>query len=60
MPPAFEISAIFPASPGQLYTAWLDSAQHSAMTGGAADISAEPGATFTAWDGYIYFKEKNR
>ncbi len=60
MPPAFESSAIFPASPGQLYTAWLDAAQHSAMTCGAADVSAEPGATFTAWDGYIYFKEKNR
>lgn len=54
MPPAFEISAIFPASPEQLYTAWLDSAQHSAMTGGAAEVSDQPGAAFTAWDGYIH------
>jgi uncharacterized protein YndB with AHSA1/START domain len=54
MSPAFEISTIISASPDRLYAAWLDSAQHSAMTGGSAQVSAEPGAAFTAWDGYIH------
>ncbi|MFO7672010.1 MAG: hypothetical protein R6W31_20300 [Bacteroidales bacterium] len=29
----FEVSAEIPASSGQIYDAWLDSEQHSAMTG---------------------------
>ncbi|HLF80485.1 MAG TPA: SRPBCC domain-containing protein [Anaerolineales bacterium] len=49
----FEMSAVIPASAAELYEAWLDSAGHSAMTGGAAETSAEPGGRFTAWDGYI-------
>ncbi len=49
----FEISALLPASTGEIYTAWLDSASHSEMTGGAAQVSAEVGGEFSAWDGYI-------
>src|SRR3990172_4941340 len=49
----FEVSAVIPASAAELYEAWLDSASHSAMTGGAAETSAEAGGSFTAWDGYI-------
>ena len=49
----FELSEIFPATPEALYAAWLDPEQHSAMTGGVAETSAEDGASFTAWDGYI-------
>jgi activator of HSP90 ATPase len=49
----FEVSAVIPGSAAELYEAWLDSASHSAMTGGAAETSAEPDASFTAWDGYI-------
>ena len=49
----FEVSAVIPASAAVLYEAWLDSASHSAMTGAAAETSAEPDGRFTAWDGYI-------
>jgi len=49
----FEVSAVIPASAAELYEAWLDSASHSAMTGSAAETSAEIGGRFTAWDGYI-------
>jgi uncharacterized protein YndB with AHSA1/START domain len=49
----FEVSEVFQATSEQLYQAWLDSDNHSAMTGGSAKISPEIGAAFTAWDGYI-------
>jgi len=49
----FEISTRIAVAPETLYHAWLDSAEHSAMTGGAANVNAEPGAAFTAWDDYI-------
>lgn len=42
-----------PATPAAVYQAWLSSAGHSAMTGGRAEISAEVGAAFTCWGGYI-------
>jgi activator of HSP90 ATPase len=49
----FALTAVVPASPQEVYDAWLDSRAHSAMTGGKARVSAKPGAAFTAWDGYI-------
>ncbi len=49
----FEVATIIQASPQQLYDAWLDSATHTQMTGATAEASAEPGAAFAAWDGYI-------
>jgi uncharacterized protein YndB with AHSA1/START domain len=49
----FEVSTVIPAEPQVVYHAWLDSAQHGAMTGGEAQVSDQVGATFTAWDGYI-------
>jgi activator of HSP90 ATPase len=49
----FTISDVIPASPGEIYDAWLDSRVHGKMTGGKAKISAEIGGSFTAWDGYI-------
>jgi uncharacterized protein YndB with AHSA1/START domain len=49
----FEVSEEIPASPQQVYHAWLDSDQHSAMTGGEAIASDLVGDSFTAWDGYI-------
>ena len=49
----FEVSAEITASPEQIYEAWLDSRQHSAMTGGMADVSDQAGDSFSAWDGYI-------
>lgn len=50
---AFELRHHFNVNPAQIYAAWLDSAQHSRMTGGQAECSHEIGGSFTAWDGYI-------
>ncbi len=49
----FTVSTVLPAAPYVLYAAWLDSEQHSAMTGGQAEVSAQVGDQFNAWDGYI-------
>jgi uncharacterized protein YndB with AHSA1/START domain len=49
-----ELSRILPATPERIFAAWLDAADHSAMTGSPATIdSAEVGGRFTAWNGYI-------
>lgn len=48
------ISAFLPASPLQVYAAWLDGEQHTEMTGGAAHSEPVVGASFDAWDGYIH------
>ena len=54
MPFAFTVADVIPATPQQIYDAWLDSRGHADVTGGQpAQISAEPGATFTVWNGYI-------
>jgi uncharacterized protein YndB with AHSA1/START domain len=54
MKPQLEMSTVVPVSPLEVYTAWLDSEAHAAMTGGAsADARAEIGAPFSSWDGYI-------
>jgi uncharacterized protein YndB with AHSA1/START domain len=53
MPYTFSLTAIIPASPVEIYQAWLDSVGHSEMTGGEATMSDEVGAEVTAWDGYI-------
>jgi uncharacterized protein YndB with AHSA1/START domain len=49
-----ELSRILPATPERIYAAWLDAAEHTAMTGSPATVaSAQVGGRFTAWDGYI-------
>ena len=54
MPFAFTVGDVIPASPRQIYDAWLDSAGHAAITGGQpAQITPEKGAAFTVWNGYI-------
>ena len=53
MADSFEISTMLPASAQQVYEAWLSSDEHSAMTGGAAQIDPTVGGKFNAWDGYI-------
>ena len=50
---SFTINHWFPVRPNTVYSAWLDSEAHGAMTGGEAQCSAEVGETFTAWDEYI-------
>jgi activator of HSP90 ATPase len=49
----FTLSATIPASPRDIYDAWLDSRRHAAMTGGKAKMSKTVGAKVSAWDGYI-------
>jgi uncharacterized protein YndB with AHSA1/START domain len=53
MPYTFTLTTTIPASPEEIYQAWLDSLGHSEMTGGAASMSDQVGAAVSAWDGYI-------
>ena len=50
---AIRLTAVLPATPERVYRAWLNGAEHSAMTGGEATVDARVGGAFTAWDGYI-------
>jgi uncharacterized protein YndB with AHSA1/START domain len=49
----YTLTSIIPATPHQIYAAWLDSLAHTDMTGGEASMSDEVGAAVSAWDGYI-------
>jgi uncharacterized protein YndB with AHSA1/START domain len=53
MPYSYTLSTVIPASPAEIYRAWLDSILHAEMTGGEANMSEEVGAEVSAWDGYI-------
>lgn len=53
MKESLELVQIFNATPEAIFNAWLDSEQHSAMTGGEAHLSVISGSEYTAWDGYI-------
>jgi uncharacterized protein YndB with AHSA1/START domain len=53
VPYAFTLTTTIPASPQEIYEAWLDSVVHSEMTGGEASMSDATGARVSAWDGYI-------
>ncbi|MFT5858655.1 MAG: activator of HSP90 ATPase [Flavobacteriaceae bacterium] len=46
-------SIIIKVKPGALYNAWLDTEEHSNMTGGDAKCSDQVGESHAAWDGYI-------
>jgi activator of HSP90 ATPase len=48
-----ELSTIINATPETLYSAWLSSEGHTAMTGGEAECSMNEGDSYSAWDGYI-------
>jgi len=54
MTEAIEVSAVIPASPELVYTAWLDSNLHGAMTGASASVQPGLEGQYTAWDGYIW------
>ncbi len=53
MPYTYTLTTVIPATPQEIYRAWLDSEAHSEMTGGEAIMSNEVGAEVSAWDGYI-------
>ncbi len=52
----FTLTFHIKAPPKRIYTAWLDSDEHSDMTGGDALITEDVDDKFTAWDGYIWGK----
>jgi uncharacterized protein YndB with AHSA1/START domain len=47
------VSSVLPSSAARIYAAWLDSLEHSRMTGGKATVEARIGGRHTAWDDYI-------
>lgn len=47
------LTAVLPASADRIYAAWLDSMEHSRMTGGKAVVEPRVGGDHSAWDGYI-------
>jgi uncharacterized protein YndB with AHSA1/START domain len=47
------LTAVLPATADRVYAAWLDSAEHSKMTGGAATVDPNVGGEHSAWDGYV-------
>ncbi|MFZ1081972.1 MAG: SRPBCC domain-containing protein [Candidatus Kryptoniota bacterium] len=53
MPESIKISVTLPASPKQVYDAWLSSKEHSAFTGEKATGNAKMGSKFTAFGDYI-------
>ena len=53
MTESLNMSTLIQAEPERVYRAWMDSAQHAAFTGSAAEIDNRVGGRFTAWDGYI-------
>lgn len=53
MPYRYVLTATVPASPEEIYEAWLDSHGHSEMTGAEAIMSDQVGGEISAWDGYI-------
>lgn len=53
----FTLSTVLPASPQQVYDAWLDSESHAGMTGGSiAIMSAEVDKPFAAHGAYLWGK----
>jgi len=48
------MSAVIPARASEIYSAWMSSAGHAAMTGSPAKVNGKVGGKFTAWNGYIF------
>lgn len=53
---SFTVTTTLPASPKEIFSAWLSSEGHSQMTGSQAEVQGGSGGTFSAWDGYIWGK----
>ena len=53
MTTAYETRRVVRASPKRLFEAWLDSREHSDMTGAAAEITSKEGGPFSTLDGQI-------
>jgi activator of HSP90 ATPase len=50
---SIKVSAVIPADAKSIYTSWMSSKGHTAMTGGAASVTPRAGCKFSAWDDYI-------
>jgi uncharacterized protein YndB with AHSA1/START domain len=48
-----EQKVIIPATPEEVYDAYMDAKKHAKFTGAKATIDPTVGGKFTAWDGYI-------
>ena len=55
MPDSFQLEMIVAAEPLRVFSAWMDSREHAAFTGGGEAV-VEPwaGGRFIAWGGYIH------
>ena len=56
MTESLKVSTDLPATPRQVFDAWLDSEAHGLFTGSKAEIDPRAGGAYTAWDGYIQGK----
>lgn len=50
---SIKLTRTFAVKPKVIYSAWLNSKEHSKMTGSKAKINSKINSNFTAWDGYI-------
>ena len=50
---AFQVSDSISAVPEVAYSGWMDSSEHTRMTGGTAQVSNRVREEFTAWNGYL-------
>jgi activator of HSP90 ATPase len=50
---AIRQKTLIPATPDEVYEAFLDAKKHSAFTGSKATCDTKVGGRFSAWDGYI-------
>jgi len=53
VPKTIKQSVTLPATAAQLFTMYLDSKQHAAITGAAASVSAKAGSVFRAFGGQL-------
>ncbi len=50
----FTLIETFKTSAEKIYSSWLSTTGHSAMTGSPAKVDGRARGEFTAWDGYIW------
>lgn len=50
---SIKITKTFLVKPKVIYSAWLNSKEHSKMTGSKAKVNPKVNSSFSAWDGYI-------
>ncbi|MFO0761408.1 MAG: SRPBCC domain-containing protein [Byssovorax sp.] len=55
---SIKVTELIPASAERIYAAWLDSAEHSKMSGGPAQIDPQVGGRHQAWGDYIWGETK--